>query len=79
MWIVCKLHEMSRYFIWKINEKVKKKKKKTATSRFWTPNPTNTKRAFYPLHHRWRYESGQNYKSNRLDVSMHKPIIIIFP
>ena len=28
MWIVCKLHEMSRHFIWKINEKVKKKKKK---------------------------------------------------
>ena len=27
MWIVCKLHEMSRHFIWKINEKVKKKKK----------------------------------------------------
>ena len=28
MWIVCKLHEMSRHFIWKINEKVQKKKKK---------------------------------------------------
>ena len=28
MWIVCKLHEMSRHFIWKINEKIKKKKKK---------------------------------------------------
>ena len=25
MWIVCKLHEMSRHFIWKINEKYKKK------------------------------------------------------
>ena len=28
MWIVCKLHEMSRHFIWKINEKVKQTKKK---------------------------------------------------
>ena len=27
MWIVCKLYEMSRHFIWKINEKVQKKKK----------------------------------------------------
>ena len=79
MWIVCKLHEMSRHFIWKNKWKSKKKKKKNATSRFWTRNPSNTKRAFYPLHHRWRNESGQKYNSNRLDFSMRKPIIIIFP
>ena len=78
MWIVCKLHEMSRHFIWKINEKEQQQKKKSI-SRFWTRDPPNTKRAFYPLHHRWRNEKGQNYNSNRLDFSMHKPIIIILP
>ena len=79
MWIVCKLHEMSRHFIWKINEKVQKKKKKMPFLGFEleTHQILNERFTHYTTDDVMKF--GQNYNSNWLDFSMHKPIIIIFP